>query len=151
MKKLLLVWMCILLIVTAAVGCAKKDPYEAVNQTIDADGLHLGQKPEDLPEYLAKGEKESCVYGYELRSGTPEVTVGISGTRGDVRRIVSADVSHSICGINPGTALDQADTALLEAGYTLEKGHRYVKEGVRVELLSMENQVADRVSVEVVE
>ncbi len=151
MKKYVAVWLAIALVVMAAAGCAKKDPYEAVNENIKVDGVLLGQVEKGLPEYLTGGEKENCVYGYELKSVDPEVTIGISGERGTLRKIITAVPEHSIYGVSPGQELSEAEKSLLDAGLKLESGHKYLIENVRVELLSMENTKADRVSVEVVE
>lgn len=149
MKRMITIGLVLMLLVLG--GCAKADPYGDANKSIKADGILLGQVETDLPKYITGGEKENCVYGYELRSATPEVTVGISGDRSMVRKIITAVPEHSIYGVAPGQELKTAEKTILDAGFKLEEGHKYVLNGIRVELLSMDNTKADRVGIEVVE
>lgn len=133
-------------------GCTSQDPYSDINKNLAVEGIRLGQVEKELPAYLTGGERENCVYGYELRSAEPEVTVGISGDRGTLRKIITAIPDHIIFGISPGQEVSSAEESLMSAGFEKEtSGHKYIKNEVRVELLSMENKVVDRVSIELIE
>lgn len=152
MKKEWLICLALVVLAVLGAGCGKKDIYGEENRNIQADGIQLGQVEEDLPAYLTAGIKENCVYGYELRSSDPEVTVGVSGDRGTLRKIITAVPEHIIYEVSPGQELSLAEKTLLNAGFDKEgTGHKYILNGIRVELLSMENKVVDRISIEIIE
>lgn len=149
MKKIL--FFCLILVLSLS-GCSKKTPYEQVNSAVAVDGIYLGEEEKALPEYLLNGEKDNCVYGYELRSQDPEVTIGISGERHTLRKIITAVKEHSIYGVSPGDDLASAEKAMLDSGFQQEdSSHKYTRDDIRIELLSADNTLADRIAIEIIE
>lgn len=138
-------------LLTLSIGCSKDSSgaYDVVNGQIHAKGVTLGMGEKELFGSLGQVDKENCVYGSECVFETQKLVIGLDFD-GNVRRIRIEDPSDDIYGIKPGMTLEEAEKIAVDAGYVKVEGtKKFTKDGIVLELLSMENKRADKVSLEI--
>ena len=151
MKRHIVIIAIIAILALVIVGCSPAStPHETINKNLNVQGVHLGMAESQLFKQLETVSKENCVYGYECQFEKNDLVVGLD-FENQVRRIRTSHPSDAIYGIKPGISLSDANKALLAVGFKCVSGtKKYEKDGYIVELLSMENTLADQISIEIV-
>lgn len=138
------------MLVLTLVGCSStSNAHDLINKDVSVQGLALGMPEAELFKLLGTVDKENCVYGYECQFVDQKLVIGLDFDQ-NIRKIRTSNPNDVVFGVKPGATLEEADKAIVTAGFKkIEGTKKYEKEGYLIELLSMKNTLADQISIEI--
>ena len=145
--------LCILLLNGCSSGSEISETAEEVNSNIDISGIQLEMDEKAVIELLGEDfEKSPCIIGYEYAYSDPDVNLGIDIDAMCVKRITSRSPECTVYSIPVGIKCTEGSEILYDNGFENDgdSKFKFVREDVRITMLSADGEAVDGFTVELI-
>jgi predicted small secreted protein len=156
LKKIVLTFISVLLLASLIfTGCGNSASAfikDKINPNIDVLGIQLGMTEEEVFKLAGSdGEKALCTQGYEYSYSEKKLNIGFNSETKTVRRVTTKNPDTDLFGIKPGMTVGEAFAKIDGIGLTKDSvsNYKFHKENVTLTILSMNDTLADGVSIEI--
>jgi predicted small secreted protein len=156
LKKIVLTFISVLLLASLIfTGCGNSASAfikDKINPNIDVLGIQLGMTEEEVFKLAGSdGEKALCTQGYEYSYSEKKLNIGFNSETKTVRRVTTKNPDTDLFGIKPGMTVGEAFAKIDGIGFTKDSvsNYKFHKENVTLTILSMNDTLADGVSIEI--
>lgn len=122
-----------------------------VNSNISVSEMQLGMSEKSVIDLLGDDfEKSPCIIGYEYDYSDLNLNLGIDVDKMRLKRITFKNPDYSIYSMTVGTKCKEVTQILVENGFVNdgESKFKFVKEDVRITMLSMDGEEINGFTVE---
>lgn len=138
-------------------GCGSEpeisETAEEVNSNIGISDIQLGMEEKAVIELLGEDfEKSPCIIGYEYAYSDPDINLGIDIDAMCVKRITSRSPECTVYSIPVGIKCTEGAEILYENDFENDgdSKFKFVREDVRITMLSAGGEAADGFTVELI-
>lgn len=138
-------------------GCSSRpeisETAAEINSNIDISGVQLGMEEKSVIKLLGEDfEKSPCIIGYEYAYSDPDINIGIDIDAMCVKRISSRNPECTVYSMPVGIKCTEGAEVLYENGFENDgdSKFKFVREDVRITMLSADGEAADGFTVELI-